>query len=396
MEKVNVMRQFAFRLSLLPAIVALAPPWCAHAAEARPQQDPSAITHVVIEAAGPSVPRADTASMVELANGRILIVYQKYEPRRLAGHDGGFCRIWSKTSRDNGRSWGDPKMLVDVAPGDVNVMDPMLLRLSSGDLLLACHRNHPPHGVRVTEVLFRSTDEGKTFVEEAPIWQRPASYRVAMPQFNQLRSGRILLAFAGRSGPRSENFAVWCVFSDDDAKTWTESTGIVRLPKRGAMEPSVAELEDGTLVMSIRTQLGGPYLARSTDGGQTWSQPTFSGLEGCESNTCLRRIPGTDNLLLLFNNSRYTPGHHHYGERTPLTAAVSRDSGRTWQIVGNLASDPQAEYTNLNCLFTSEGKAIITYMFAKPAYNRSRIDLRAAVMDTSWFGQDAAARRDVR
>ena len=342
--------------------------------------------HVVIEAAGPTVPRADTASMVELPDGRILIVYQKYERGKDAGNDEGFCRIWSKTSRDNGHTWGEPWMLVDVAPGDLNIMNPMLLRLKSGDLLLACHRNHPPHRNKVTEALFRSADEGKTFVEEEPIWKRPPSYRIAIPPLNQLRSGRIVLAFAGRAGPRSKNFAIWCTLSDDDGRSWTESKGIIKLPKRGAMEPSVVELTDGTLVMSIRTQLGGPYLSRSTDAGETWAEAKFSGLEGGESGTCLRRIPGTDDLLLFFNNSKYIPqGHHHYGERSPLTAAISRDHGSTWQIIGNLASDPEAEYTNLNCLFTSKGTAIVTYMFAKPAWNRKKIDLRAAIVHLKWL-----------
>jgi hypothetical protein len=50
--------------------------------------------------------------------------------------------------------------------------------------------------------------------------------------------------------------------------------------------------------MSLRTQLGGPYLCRSRDAGESWSTPQPSGLEGPESCTCLRRIPDTDALLL--------------------------------------------------------------------------------------------------
>ena len=341
---------------------------------------------IVIEAAGPETPRADTASMTILKDGRIMIVYQKYEQKEDAGRDRGYCRIWSKISEDDGLTWADPRMLIDAAPGDINVMNPMLLRLESGDLLLACHRNHPPHQSAVTEGLYRSQDDGQTFVEETPIWKRPPSYRVAIPPFNQLESGRIVLAFAGMRGPRSENFAVWCMLSDDDGNAWTESEGTITLPRRGAMEPSVVELADGRLVMAIRTQLGGPYVSRSTDRGETWSEATFTGLEGGESGTCLRRLPGSDDLLLLFNNSEYIPeGHHHYGERTPLTAAVSRDSGETWHIVGDLGDDPEAEYTNLNCLFTRSGTAIVTYMFAKPSFNRERIDLRAAILDLSLF-----------
>jgi sialidase-1 len=344
--------------------------------------------HVVIEAAGPDMPRADTASSVEISGGRVMTVYQKYEAGALSGKDAGFCRIWSKTSSDGGRTWGHPRMLVDVAEGDVNVANAMLLKLNSGDLILVCHRYHPPKPGTSTAVLLRSQDDGETFVEEATIWKRPPSYRVAIPPLNQMKSGRILMAMCGRRNQFlesrfPENFAASTVYSDDGGRTWNESGGMVRVPKRGAMEPSVAQRTDGTLVMSIRTQLGGPYIARSTDHGQTWTTAKFSGLEGGESGTCLRRIPGTDDLVLFFNNSKFVPvGHHHYGERTPLSAALSRDGGHKWQIIGNLADDPQAEYTNLDCLFTSRGETILTYMFAKPAWNRRHIDLRAAIFDT--------------
>jgi len=138
--------------------------------------------------------------------------------------------------------------------------------------------------------------------------------------------------------------------------------------------------------MSIRTQLGGPYIAHSKDEGQSWSEAKFSGLEGGESGTCLRRIPGTDDLVLFFNNSKYVPeGHHHYGERTPLSAAISRDGGHTWQLIGHLASDAKAEFTNLDCVFTKDGHAVLTYMYVNPAWNRRQVELRAAIIQREWF-----------
>ena len=352
------------------------------------------VAHVVIEAARPEMPRADTASTVEVAEGRLLTVYQKYEPGERSGNDEGYCRIWSKTSADGGHSWGNARMLVDVAPGDVNVMNAMLLKLSPREILLVCHRYHPPKPSTSTAELWRSTDGGQTFQQETIVWQRPRSYRVAIPPLNQLRSGRIVLPFAAKGSRFAENYAILTAYSDDHGATWHESDHAIKLAKRGAMEPSVAQLSDGSLVMAIRTQLGGPYIARSQDDGITWTEAEFSGLEGGESGTCLRRIPGTDRLVLFFNNSKYVPrGHHHYGERTPLSAAVSDDGGQSWQIIGQLASDPEAEYTNLECLFTSHGHAILTYMHAKPAWNRNRIDLRAALIDNAWFGitEDGAA-----
>ena len=50
----------------------------------------------------------------------------------------------------------------------------------------------------------------------------------------------------------------------------------------------------------------------------------------------IRRLPGTNKLVLFWNNSKYVKGHHHLGERTPLTAAVSSDAGKTWKIIGRI------------------------------------------------------------
>ena len=115
----------------------------------------------------------------------------------------------------------------------------------------------------------------------------------------------------------------------------------------------------------------------------------FSGLEGGESGTCLRRLPGGDRLVLFWNNSRFEPKHHHFGERTPLSAAVSDDHGKTWRKLGNIGAEPNAEYTNLDCHFTGTGDAILTYMYAEPAWNRKAIHLKAALIPNAWFVQPA-------
>jgi len=347
-----------------------------------------AVIHTVIEQAGPETPRADTASVVELPDKRLLVVYHKYEPGKDGGHDRGRCRIWARTSTDGGRTWVDPRMLVDIAPGDMNVQAPALLRLPSGEMLMICLRAHGT-GSSSSMCLIRSLDEGKTFREEEPIWKQSAGQWLqgGANALVLLKSGRILLPFHGGTGNQwKQKNSVGCFASDDSGRTWRRTPARIELPMRGAMEASVAELPDGTLVMSLRTQLGGPYLCRSRDGGESWTEPEPSGLESGESCTCLRTIPGSGDLLLLWNNSKYiAKGHHHFGERTPLTAAVSSDAGKSWRILGNLAAGAEDEYTNLNCTFTSDGRAVITYMFCTPAWTRGGLSLRAMIVDLTWF-----------
>jgi sialidase-1 len=346
----------------------------------------SLVRHVMIEPATADTPRSDTASVAELADGRLMVVYHKYEKGEHAGRDHGFCRIWSKTSSDGGLTWKEPRMLIDVVKGDMNVQAPGLLLTNSGTLLMNCLRAHKGGGSS-TMCLFSSTDNGKTFTELDPLWRVSSGQLLqgGASSLMQLNSGRLLVPFHGGSGNqwRQKNSA-WCLRSDDEGKTWQRSTAI-ELPKRGAMEASVVELANGQLLMSLRTQLGGPFLSRSVDGGTTWSEPVSSGLEGGESCTCLRRIPGTKDVVLFWNNSKYEKQHHHYGERTPLTAAISSDNGDSWRIIGNIAGDPKAEYTNLDCFFTSKGNAVLTYMYAKPAWNRNQISLKATLITPTWF-----------
>ena len=184
-------------------------------------------------------------------------------------------------------------MLVDVRAGRHECPGAALLRLKSGLLLLTCLRAHQD-GSSSTMCLFSSEDEGRSFSPLKPVWTRSKGQLLqgGASSLVELKSGRLLLPLHGGSGNqwRQKNSA-WCFTSDDRGKTWQRSTTI-DLPKRGAMEASVAELADGSLLMSLRTQLGGPYLSRSTDGGKTWTEAIFSGLEGGDHVPACEGFPG--------------------------------------------------------------------------------------------------------
>ena len=158
------------------------------------------------------------------------------------------------------------------------------------------------------------------------------------------------------------------------------------------MENHIAETPEGDLVMAVRNQLGSVFLARSFDEGKTWSKPQTTGLTTCESMPSLTRIPGTDHLLLIWNNSDYDFRFDHCGLRTPLTCALSSDGGRSWHNRQNLEDDQDYEFTNVACSYTREGKAIITYLTSKMEnpdppgrLGRHRMSLKAAIVSTDWL-----------
>ena len=250
-------------------------------------------------------------------------------------------------------------------------------------------------------LLYRSADQGASFIFDQAIWEHSRGQWLQGGNSHLLRlsGGRLLLPFHGGTGDQGgQHNEIRCFYSDDDGSTWTLSPHVMDLPMRGAMEPSVAELASGDLLMSIRTQLGSVFLARSGDGGASWSLPQPSGLASPESSSCLRRLPGTDRVILFWNASQYDPTHHHYGIRTPLSAAVSDDEGATWRKVGDIDGG-DTMLTNLGCTFSSTGKALVTYLLTNdpevkdgkrvlepPAnWHSGHVGLRCAIVDAAWF-----------
>lgn len=155
------------------------------------------------------------------------------------------------------------------------------------------------------------------------------------------------------------------------------------------MEPHVEEARDGRVLMVMRSQLGSLFMSESRDGGMTWSKPQTTGLRAPESCPEITRIPETGDLLVIWNNSPYDPQFaSHYGKRSPLTAAVSRDEGRTWSHVRDIEADPSRAFSNPGCRFTRAGTAIVNYWtceYLPTWYMQDVIDLRVAVIETAWF-----------
>ena len=297
-------------------------------------------------------------------------------------------------------------MLADIEPDDLKVMSPWLCHAGE-EILLGYVRNHSMSDTSM--VLRRSTDDGESFGEAETefIWRHQGEYRLQGGASNlvALRDGRLVFPF--QSVPevwvKDENEYVGSYVSDDNGRTWTESRNHIRLPLRGAMEPSVAELAAGRLIMSLRTQLGSVFLSVSDDRGESWSPAQTCGFSAPESCSCLRLVPHTpDHLVLFYNDAEYLPEHHHYGIRTPVSAALSTDGGGSWAKIGDIDTGDMM-FTNLGCTFLSSGTAVFTYMAgpdpevadgrwrgavdAQTAHAR-RFDLKAALIEREWF--DAA------
>lgn len=208
-----------------------------------------------------------------------------------------------------------------------------------------------------------STDEGDSFGEPVQVTQESGYHVVNNDRITQLRGGRLIVPVAYTSDVRKENhFISFCCYSDDSGRTWKRGAGSVDMPKRGAMEPEVIELNDGRLMMIIRNQLGTIAASYSGDRGERWSQAVSLPLTAPEAPSTIRRIPSTGDLLMIWNNT-YVEGAGHGGKRTPLTTAISHDEGKSWRRIRNLEENPDQAFAYTSLAFV-HGRAVMTYWVA--------------------------------
>lgn len=357
---------------------------------------PLAKQNLIIAPASKNNPRNSEATFAERRDGSILTIYQAYLPSAAGGEDNGLNQLVSRVSRDGGLTWDAPRVRVTNNPGDVNVYSANLLRLpgANGELLFTFFRYHVLEGGKPPEAsafICRSSDEGETFSTPVPMFERqPMGF--ASGVLKRLPSGRLIHPINRQTGAiwhPSDHDTLGVMLSDDQGRTWRTCKNWIDLPLRGAMEAHAEALRDGRILMVMRTQIGAVFKSYSGDGGETWSKPQTTGLRQPETCPELIRLSSGE-LMIVWCNAEYDPGFaSHYGKRSPLTAAISRDEGETWTNVKNLAEDPKTGYYNPVAFCTSRGRVIVGYTHTpyNERWSMTNDDnhLAGAVFDVEWL-----------
>ncbi|HRR67610.1 MAG TPA: exo-alpha-sialidase, partial [Methanomassiliicoccales archaeon] len=205
-----------------------------------------------------------------------------------------------------------------------------------------------------------------------------------------LASGEYLLPVYHETGYDTENvgadttsrFLRW----DPKRREWLPS-GVIR-SRKGNLQPAVVELEPGRLIAYCRRAGGyGPvrdgYIVRSEskDGGKTWSEGADTAFPNPNAAVDLLKL-ANGHLLLIYNDSMT--------ERTPLTATISEDGGRTWPYHQNIVEGP-GDFAYPYAVQTGDGRVHVVFT------SDERTVVRRAVFDETWVkGQDGVQEREAR
>ena len=286
--------------------------------------------------------------------------------------------IVSKRSTDDGITWSPLNLVADAEllfgchsynstpVGLCQFWDPTpVLDTSSNDIfLLAAYTSAADTSARRNAdndiFLWRSQDHGVSFTPDPNnfnISKRFGDRPRGTPANGhgiQLRSGRLLVPSYGHFGAAPSGSSV--MYSDDHGRSWEVTSSFAP----GSAEGDVAELNDGTVIYSMRSEIVpmsgcGDYFhcrltARSLDKGLTFQNLTSE--PSLPDPRSKGGIATTPKGVCVFANDANDEN------RTNVTVKVSRDGGYTW-------NEGQEVYTGMagyvDVITKRETKAFVVY-----------------------------------
>jgi len=289
-----------------------------------------------------------------------------------AANDG--CGV--NTSFDGGKTWGTHSFIPHITNVDNDNQptdgqfdfagDPAVSFGPDGTAYFACY-GYGVHGSLNNVVLFvsSSTDGGRTWGRPSPVTscdcngvgrgaggggtgQFPDHEAITVDKWpGSPHYGRIYVAqaqFHGNGGPSPIE-----VFWSDNGTTWSSPIEVSHSPLNSNQDGIPAVGPDGSVYVTFdnehaapngKTKLESVYIAKSTDGGQSfgpdfkvvdWINPDESTLPNSEYRSASYAVPGVDShnrLTVVWNDGR-TGANQAYAQRATAASIVNGASGWT-------------------------------------------------------------------
>jgi predicted neuraminidase len=310
---------------------------------------------------GPEVPNKykHPAAITQVDNGDLIIAYH--------GGSGEYdddTAVYATRLRAGETKWSAPKVIADTPfHGDGN---PVIWQGPDGMVWLF-------YVVRYGKTWSESRIHCKVSRDGAQTWSDPfvLAFEPGMMVRNRpivLEDGDYLLPIYHEKGNNPELVAPesTSLFLRYHPKTreWSRTPPI--RSRLGNIQPAVVQLTADHLVCYCRR--GGDYEGRpdgylvqseSRDGGKTWAAGRDSAFPNPNAAVDFLKLK-SGNLLLIYNDSMK--------DRTPLTAALSTDGGKTFPYRRNIQEGPgdfaypyavQTRDGKVHVVFTSHGRKVI-------------------------------------
>lgn len=295
-------------------------------------------------------------TLARCRDGRLIVVVSGGR----AEHVCPFGRVEMMVSRDEGKTWGKSRVILD---SDMDDRDGGVMETASGALIVttftslayepilakaeALPADSPkawsPEKLRdwqsardrldatqrkaqLGEWQTRSVDGGLTWSARTPTLVNSPHGPL------QLRDGRLI--YAGKE-LWTEQQRIGVAESKDDGLTWNWLAQIPTRPgddaKRHYHELHAVETADGRIIVHIRNHSknheGETLQTESADGGNTWTIPVAIGVWGLPSHLLKLK---DDRLLMTYGYRRAPFGNQ---------ARISKDHGRTWSEAITISDD---------------------------------------------------------
>ena len=340
-------------------------------------------------------PDNSNGAFIRLDDGRILFAFNQDSSIFWKQASTGISAVYSP---DGGHSWTQPEKLLfpEQTDAPIAILNPSFIRLRNGELaIFYCRGNAWVN--ELVPCMRTSPDEGHSWRDERVCVDVSGYFTMLNDRVVRLSSDRLIcpLGYHDQYFPQNsggaysgvlirDSRALACfAYSDDDGASWQAARNTVanHIPSSaaGLQEPGIVELGPGMLWGFARTDMGRHYEFFSHDSGVSWTQASPSRFVGPCSPLAIKRIPRNEWLLAVWNPiPAYLTHEMDFGQsiRVRLVYSISRDNGVSWQQPVVLENDLHGEFSHPAIWFAEHG-VLLAYGVTRPGRRqRSWIRIR--------------------
>lgn len=222
--------------------------------------------------------------------------------------------IWLSSLNDD--VWSEPKDMSEIK--NIAHYNPVLFCNDNQMFLFYKIGTHPDDWTTYV----RSTFDGETWTEEKLMIEGDTVGRGPVKNKAITLSNGTVLAPA--SIEYKHKFPDVFVDSSKDLISWERGKNVRVNLFTEILQPSIVEVEDGHVLMFLRTNRKRVYFCESFDYGKTWSRAKATCL--LNNNSGIDVAQNSDGVLAMVCN----PVGEDWGARSPLIVALSYDKGKSW------------------------------------------------------------------